>query len=236
MNVSHRLRQKHRGLAGRVRSAYHYDFIAVAELRFHEGRAVVDTRTFELTEIRERRHTVSSPSGNDHCPSRDGHAVVESHAVGVVFADQLCGAFRDHDLGAKLLCLGVGASGQLSTGNARWKSKVVLDSRARARLSSRRVRLDNQHIESLGSRVNGGRKTSWPAADDDDIAPVGVIDPFIEAETVGDLLIAGILQRHRAAADHDRYLRRLHVKAIEQLPYIGVPVKIEVLEGVTIAR
>ena len=39
-----------------------------------------------------------------------------------------------------------------------------------------------------------------------------------------------------AAADHDRYLRRLHVKAIEQLPYIGVPVKIEVLEGVAIAR
>jgi hypothetical protein len=26
------------------------------------------------------------------------------------------------------------------------------------------------------------------------------------------------------------------VKAIEQLPYIGVPVKIEVLEGVAIAR
>jgi hypothetical protein len=59
-----------------------------------------------LTEIRERRPMVSSPSGNDHCASRDGHAVVESHAVGVVFADQLCGAFRDHDLGATLLCLG----------------------------------------------------------------------------------------------------------------------------------
>src|SRR5712671_2863201 len=114
MNVSHRLRQKHRGLAGRVRSAYDYDFIAFAELRFHEGRVVVDTRTFELGEIRERRPMVSSPSGNDHCASRDGHAVVESDAVGVVFADQLRGAFRDHDLGAKLLCLGVGASGQVS--------------------------------------------------------------------------------------------------------------------------
>src|SRR5216684_4387409 len=97
MNVSHRLRQKHRSLAGRVRSAYDYDFITVAELRFHESRVVVDTRTFELTEIRERRPMVSSPSGNDHCASRDGHAVV-SHAVGVVFADQLRGAFRDHDL------------------------------------------------------------------------------------------------------------------------------------------
>src|SRR4029077_18181160 len=114
MNAFHRLRQKHRGLAGRVRSANDYDFIAFAELRFHEGRVVVDTRTFELSEIRERRPMVSSPSGNDHCASRDGHAVVESDAVGVVFADQLRGAFRDHDLGAKLLGLGVGASGQVS--------------------------------------------------------------------------------------------------------------------------
>src|SRR5215467_6071756 len=111
MNVPGRLRQEHRGLAGRVPPAYDDDLIAVAELRFHEGRAVVDTCTFELTEIRERRHTVSSPCGNDHCASRDGHAVVESHAVGVVYAAQLRGAFRDHDLGPKLLCLGVGASG-----------------------------------------------------------------------------------------------------------------------------
>ena len=36
-------------------------------------------------------------------------------AVGAVFANQLRGAFRDHDLGAKLLCLGVGASGQIAT-------------------------------------------------------------------------------------------------------------------------
>jgi hypothetical protein len=68
-------------------------------------------------------------------------------------------------------------------------------------LSSRRARLDNQHIESLGSRVIGGRKTRWSAADDDDIAPVDVIDPLIEAETVGDLLIAGILQHRLAAAE-----------------------------------
>src|SRR5262249_34101475 len=180
MNMPRRLRQEHRGLAGRVRPAYDDDLIAVAELRFHEGRAVVDTRTFELTEIRERRPTVSSPSGNDHCASRDGHAVVESHAVGVVFAGQLRGAFCDHDLSAKLL--GVGASGQLSTRNPGWKSKVVLDSRARARLPSRRVRLDNQRIESLGSRVDGGRKTRWSGTDDDDIAKVGVIDHLIEAE------------------------------------------------------
>ena len=101
---------------GRLSSpAYDDDLIAAAEPRFHEGRAVVDTRTFELSEIRERRPAVSSPSGNDHCASWDGHAVLESHAVGVVFAGQLRRAYRDHDLGAKLPCLGLGASGQIST-------------------------------------------------------------------------------------------------------------------------
>src|SRR5262245_65618183 len=113
MNVSHRLRQKQRGLAGRVRSTYDYDFIAFAQLRFHESRVVVDTRTFELTEIRERRPVVSSPGGNDHCASRNGHAVVESHSVGVVLADQPWGAFRDHDFGGNDLSLGVGAVGKV---------------------------------------------------------------------------------------------------------------------------
>src|SRR6185312_9885098 len=95
MNVPRRLRQKHCGLAGRVRPAYDDDLIAIAELRFHEGRAVVDTRTFELTEIRERRPAVSSPSGNDHGASRNGHAGLDSHAVGVVSAGQLRRACGD---------------------------------------------------------------------------------------------------------------------------------------------
>ena len=114
MNPSPGLRQKHRGLTGRVGTADDDDLVAVAELRFlHEGRVVVDADTFELTEIRERRLTVSGSCGNDHRASRNRRAVVQSHAVGRSFAGQLRGAFRDHDLGAKLLRLGIGASGQL---------------------------------------------------------------------------------------------------------------------------
>src|SRR5258708_25576751 len=103
MNVSHRLRQKKRGLAGRVRSTYDYDVIAFAQLRFHESRVVVHARPFELTEIRERWPMVSSSSSNDHCARRNSHAVVESPPLGVAFADQLLGPFLDRDLCAKLL-------------------------------------------------------------------------------------------------------------------------------------
>src|SRR5260370_12607774 len=75
MNVSHRLRQKKRGLAGRVRSTYDYDFIAFAQLRFHKSRVVVDTRTFELTKIPTPRPAVSSPVRNDHCARTTRHPV-----------------------------------------------------------------------------------------------------------------------------------------------------------------
>src|ERR1700751_5194375 len=100
MNVSHRLRQKKRGLAGRVRYTYDYDVIAFAQLRFHASRVVVETRNFKLTKLREGWPVRSSHGGDDHGASRNGRGVVESHAVGVVFTDQVRGAFRDHDLGA----------------------------------------------------------------------------------------------------------------------------------------
>ena len=53
MNPSSGLRQEYRGLTGRVGAADHDDLIAVAELRLHEGCAVVDTGAFELPEIRQ---------------------------------------------------------------------------------------------------------------------------------------------------------------------------------------
>src|SRR5882672_638416 len=84
MNPSTGLRQKYRGLTGRVGTSDDDDFVTVAELRFlHEGRAVVDADTFELTEIREGRFSVSRSCGNDHRASRNRRAVVQSHAVGL---------------------------------------------------------------------------------------------------------------------------------------------------------
>src|SRR5262249_42588834 len=131
-------------------------------------------------------------------------AVLESHAAGVSLADQLGGTLRDHDVGAELLGLGVRASGQLLARNPGRKSKIVLDSRARSCLPSGRTGLEDQRVESLRGRVDGSCQTSRAGADDDDIALVSLVDPPIEAETVGNLLIAGVLQHGLATADHDR--------------------------------
>src|SRR5262252_205262 len=197
--------QKHRGLAGGVRAADDDRLIVVAELRvLHERRVVVDADTFELSEILDRRLTVPGSGGDDHGAGRNRYTVLESHAIGASFAREIDGTFGNRHLGTKLLRLGIGAFGQLLTRNARGKSEVILDSRARSRLSARRIGFEYQRIESLGGRVDGSRKASRSGADDDDIAAVGVVDPAVEPETVGDLLVGRVLQDLLAAADQNR--------------------------------
>ena len=49
-----RLREKHRGLTGRVAAADDDDLLAGAQLRLHERGVVVDASSFELREILER--------------------------------------------------------------------------------------------------------------------------------------------------------------------------------------
>src|SRR5262249_51357467 len=141
--------------------------------------------------------------GNDHRASWNRAAVLEPYGVGVSFADQLDGTLRDHDLCAELLRLGIRAFGQLLTRNPCRKAQVVFDARARSRLSPWRTGFQHQRIESLGCRVDRSRKTSRPGADDDDIALVGV-DPAVEPEAVGDLLVERVLQDPLTAVDQDR--------------------------------
>jgi hypothetical protein len=97
------------------------------------------------------------------------------------------------------LCLSIGASSQRLAGDPYRKSEVVLDSRARARLAPRRTGFDHERIESLGSRINRGRKARRSSADDDDIAQLVLIDPPVEAETLSNLLIGGVPQNYSAA-------------------------------------
>jgi hypothetical protein len=65
---------------------------------------------------------------------------------------------------------------------------------------------------------------------------VNLVDPHVEAQTIGNRLIAGILQHAFAPADQDRYFSRIQMEAIEQVPDIGVTIKVEVLKRVAVAR
>ena len=145
--------------------------------------------------------------------------------------------FRDHDLGAEFLRPArTRAPGQLLPGDAGGKAEIVLDPRARAGLSARRVRLQHQHIETLRRAVDGRGQARRSGADDDDIAHVRLIDRVVEAEAVGDLLIGRVPKHDVAAADQDRHVADGDVKAIEQLLHVGVAVEIDVGVGVAVAR
>ncbi len=55
VHASGRLGEEHGRLAGRVAAADDDDRLAARELRFHEGRRVVDARAFESLQVGDRR-------------------------------------------------------------------------------------------------------------------------------------------------------------------------------------
>src|SRR5262245_47143704 len=60
------------------------------------------------------------------------------------------------------------------------------------------------------------------------------VDARVEAEMLGDLLIARPLEHSRAAADQDRHFGPVYVKVIEQVLHVSVTVKVEIREGVAV--
>ena len=161
--------------------------------------------------------------------------LVNLHGVRLPVAREPRRAFRDHDLRAKLLGLRVGAARQLLPGNAGRKPEIVLDPRARPSLAARRVRFEHQDVEAFRRAVDGGRQTRRPGADDHQVAHVRLIDGVVEAQAVGDLLVARIAQHGVAAADQHRHIGRAHMKPIEQLLRVGVAIEVDVVVRMAVA-
>src|SRR6058998_3327884 len=83
------------------------------------------------------------------------------------------------------------------------KAQIVLDLRARARLSARSDRLQDENLEPLRSSVHAGRQSSRTGSDDHQIAHGAGVDRGVEAEALGDPSIRRIAQHLSAAADED---------------------------------
>ena len=116
------------------------------------------------------------------------------------------------------------------------KAKVILDLRAGTGLSSRRVRLQHQDIQPFRCGVHGGRESRGSGADDDHVAYLGLVDGFVEAQAVGDLLIGRVPQHHLATADHHRHIRGGDLKLVQQNLNVGVTVEIDVRVRMAVAR
>ena len=91
--------------------------------------------------------------------------VVEDDAAGVrIEADDLA---RDENFGAQALGLPKRPARELRARDSARKSEIVLDSRRRLRLASRRLLLDHDRAQALRGAVHGRGEARRPSADDD---------------------------------------------------------------------
>ena len=123
----------------------------------------------------------------------DTDAAAEIDAVRAPRAVESRGRARDRELGSELLRLHERAAREHLPRDPRGKAEIVLDARARPRLPARRVRLDDEHVEPLRRRVDGGGEARGPGADDDDVAH-DVLVHGVQTQAVRDLLDRRLLQ------------------------------------------
>src|SRR6266566_792468 len=131
--------------------------------------------------------------------------------------------------------LGVCSLSQILTRDARGKSEIIFDFRTCAGLSSGRVRLQHQDIQSFRCSVHGCRKSCGTCSNDDNVAQLGLIDRIIEAEAFSELFIGRIPKDQLASTDDHRHVVYGNVKTIQQRLDAGVSVEINVRIRVVIS-
>src|SRR5256885_14525942 len=109
----------------------------------------------EPVQVIHRQLPIFDTGGDDDgaCEQRVTVPAIEQHAEGLPVATESHRALRDQHAGAEFLRLIVGARGQLLTRNAEREAEVVLDPGAGAGLTARRVRFDDDGVQSFRRRV-----------------------------------------------------------------------------------
>src|SRR5256714_15451635 len=118
VHLSGALREKHGGLASGVTSSDHDHFLALAQLRLDERRAVIDPCSLELRDILEGQFSVFRTRRDDDSTRRHAWSMVDFDRVSAPCAVESCRALRNYHLGSELLCLRVSTGGELPTRNA----------------------------------------------------------------------------------------------------------------------
>src|SRR6267143_2433372 len=143
------LREEHGRLARGVGAAHDGDLFVSAELRFHTGGGVVYAGALEARQILDREAPILDPARDDDGAGEQRIAGGRTalYAVWLRAAVEPGDLPRDEDLRAKLLRLIVCAACQLLAGDAEREAEVVLDARARSRLTAGRVPFDHHDVQ-----------------------------------------------------------------------------------------
>src|SRR5262249_26452119 len=106
-------------------------------------------------------------------------------------------------------------AGKFFSRNAGGKTQIVFNLGTCAGLAAGRVRFDDEHVKSLRRSIYCCGQTGRSRADYYHVAHMRAIDALVEAETVDDLMIAGITQYHAASTNQNRQVTNRHAKAIQ---------------------
>src|SRR5580658_2664427 len=126
MNTAGMLREEDCRLTGGVSPSHDDHFFTTAHLRLNQCCCVVNTRTFELSEIFERQFSVLCSRRDDNRPRPYDRAIINLNSVRLAITLQRLCAFRDHQLSTKFLRLCISACREFLTRNTCWKPQVVL--------------------------------------------------------------------------------------------------------------
>ncbi len=139
-------------------------------------------------------------------------------------------------LGAELLGLVEGAAGEGLPRDPGGEAEVVLDLRARAGLTSRRVALEDEHVEPLAGGVHRGGEPGRTRAHHEEIPHRGHGEVGVVAERVRELLDRGAPEHQRVATDDDGYVAHGDAEALEHVLHVCLPLDVDVVEGVSVAQ
>src|SRR5213078_1626452 len=95
-------------------------------------------------------------------------------------------------------------------------------------LSAGRVRFNHQNIQALGRSVYCRRQTSGTGAHDNHVAHVSLINAFVEAKAINDLLVARISQDGGAATDQHGQIVNRNMEPIQKILNLNISVEIDI--------
>src|SRR6185369_9606918 len=105
--------------------------------------AVINARAVEFGKVLQWQFSILSASRDYDSTSRHLLVSVDLQCIRTTLTRETLCILRDQHFRTKLLCLRVSISRERLTGDASRKSQVVLDLRARASLSTRRIAFDD---------------------------------------------------------------------------------------------
>ena len=111
------------------------------------------------------------------------------------------GLRRNQDLGSELLRLHERAAGERLAGDAGRKAEVVLDARARARLSAKRPAIEHDDAQAFRGGVDGGGQARRSGTDDNDVIEFFARSDVEHAQTAPEGFFGRVEQHGVVGAD-----------------------------------